>query len=416
VKSGKSSRPASRPPGRTSRWRSRNLRADPGDGPARKTAPRRQTNERSRGFLGRALDPNNLRSVFDALSVGSDILRALREDSGFLSVARRTLFPLPTDREPVLEADPFPNFAPLDFPALRRLKLGLVVSGGSGATASVVGVQRVFEEAGIRPTAIAASSGSVLFAALWACGLDSAAVARFWLTLPRSGYVDPDWRSLVLSAGRALGGWAGLLRGDALERSLRALIGDLRLGETTFPFSMPAWNVDLNRVEIFGSHATPDLPVAVAMRVAVAIPIFVEPVRVGEHLYGDGGIVNIFPVRPVMAADPDLLVGLNCYLPEGFEGENVTGWHQRSFAVLRASGQLRWSGMVALAREQALLAGERLVLLHPVPYAEVRGAHFYETFVDRTRWPHFMRAGRSCALAALSTADHRRKPLRQRRR
>jgi hypothetical protein len=32
--------------------------------------------------------------------------------------------------------------------------------------------------------------------------------------------------------------------------------------------------------------------------------------------------------------------------------------------------------MVALAREQALLAGGRLVLLHPIPYAEVRGARF----------------------------------------
>jgi NTE family protein len=364
--------------------------------------------ERSKGFLSRALDPNNLRTVFDALSVGTDILRALREDSAFLSVARRTLLPLPTDREPVLEADPFPAFARLDFPALRRLKLALVVSGGSGATASVVGVQRVFEEAGIHPVAMAASSGSGLFAALWACGLDSAAIARFWLTLPRSGYVDPDWKSVVLSAGRALGGWAGLLRGDALERSLRGLIGDVRLGETKFPFSMPAWNVDLNRVEIFGSHTTPDLPVAVAVRMGVSIPIFVEPVRVGEHLYGDGGIVDIFPVRPVLAAEPDLVVGLNCYLPEGFEGENVTGWHKRSFAILRASGQLRWSGMVALAREQALLAGERLVLLHPVPYAEVRGAHFFDTFVDRSRWPHFMRAGHSCARSALAVADNQR--------
>ena len=365
-----------------------------------------------RSLLSRTLDPNNLRSLFDVLSIGSDVVRALREDSLFLSVVRRTLLPLPTDREPTLQADPFPSFKRLGLPRLRRLKVAVVVSGGSGATASVVGVQRVFEEAGIRPTAIAASSGAVLFAALWACGLDAAAIARFWLTLPRSGYVDPDWKSLVRSAGRALGGWAGLLRGEALEKSVRALIGDVRLGDTAFPFSMPAWNVDLNRVEILGSRTTPKVPVAVAMRVAVAIPIFVEPVQMGGHLYGDGGIVNIFPVRPVLDAAPDLVVGLNCYLPEGFEGENVTGWHKRSFAVLRASGQLRWSGMVALAREQALLAGDRLVLLHPVPYAEVRGARFYETFVDRARWPHFIRAGHRCAETVLPTLQ----PVRRRRR
>ena len=68
------------------------------------------------------------------------------------------------------------------------------------------------------------------------------------------------------------------------------------------------------------------------------------------------------------------MLGLNCYLPVGFEGEDVTGWRQRSFAILRASGQLRWSGMVALAREQALRWQEiALRPLHPVPYEAVPG-------------------------------------------
>jgi NTE family protein len=296
--------------------------------------------------LIRVLDPNNLRPMFDALSVGQDGWRALREDRDFVRVLRRTLFPLPTDREPVLDPDPFP------------------------------------------------SSGAVLFALPWACGLDSTAIARFWLGLRREDYVDVDWSALLRSAGRGMGGWAGLLRGDALEHTIRSLVGDRRLGETRIPFSMPAWNIDRNRVEILGTRTTPMLPVARAIRTAIAIPIFVEPVQLGPHLYGDGGIIDIFPVRPVLDARPDRVLGLNCYLPVGFEGEDVSGWHQRSFAILRASGQLRWSGMVALAREQALLAGDRLALLHPVRYEAVRGGKFYETFVDRRRWPGFMNAGR----------------------
>ena len=344
--------------------------------------------------LVRLLDPNNLRPVFDALSVGQDGWRAVREDSGFLTALRRTLLPLPTDRDPELDPDPFPPFEPSPVAALRGVKVAVVVSGGSGATCACVGVQRAFEEAGLEPAALSASSGAVLFALLWACGLDSATIARFWLSLRRDDYVDVDWRALVRSAGRAMGGWAGLLRGEALERSIRRLVGDRRLGETRVPFSMPAWNIDRNRVETFGTRATPDLPVAVAARTSIAIPIFVEPVQIGAHVYGDGGIIDIFPVRPVLEVAPDRVLGLNCYLPVGFEGEDVTGWHQRSVAILRASGQLRWSGMVALAREQALLAGDRLTLLHPVPYEAVRGGKFYETFVDRRRWPEFMNAGR----------------------
>jgi NTE family protein len=342
----------------------------------------------------RLLDPNNLRPVFDALSVARDAVRAIRDDSEFLGIARRTLLPLPTDREPELDLDPFPPFEPTDVPGLRGARLAVVVSGGSGATGATVGVQRAFEEAGLEPVAISAASGAVLFAILWACGLDSAAIARFWLGLRRRDYVDVGWGALARSAGRGLGGWAGLVRGEALERSFRRLVGDRRLGETRIPFSMPAWNIDRNRVETFGTRTTPDLPVAVAARTAIAIPIFVEPVQIGAHVYGDGGIIDIFPVRPVLEARPDRVLGLNCYLPVGFEGEDVTGWRQRSFAILRASGQLRWSGMVALAREQAQLAGNRLTLLHPVPYEAVRGGRFYETFVDRRRWPGFMNAGR----------------------
>jgi len=350
--------------------------------------------ERAMSRFIHLLDPNNLRPLFDALAVGRDAWQSMREDSEFLGVARRTLFPLPTDGEPALDTDPFPPFEPTTVGALRGQRVAVVISGGSGATAAAVGVQRTFEEAKIEPVALSAASGAVLFALPWACGLDSATIARFWLDLRRQDYLDVDWRALLRSARRGMGGWAGLVRGDALERSVRSLVGDRRLGETTVPFSMPAWNIDRNRVEIFGSRTTPDLPVAVAIRAAIAIPIFVEPVQIGPHVYGDGGIIDIFPVRPVLEAKPDRVLGLNCYLPVGFEGEDVTGWRQRSFAILRASGQLRWSGMVALAREQALLAGDRLTLLHPVRYEAVRGGKFYETFVDRRRWPGFMNAGR----------------------
>jgi NTE family protein len=348
-------------------------------------------------MLTSIIDPNNLRTVFAGLSMTRDLVRRLREDRAFVWRVRRALLRMPFEREPMLPAEVFPDLEPFHAPSLQGKKIAIVASGGSGATASLVGVQRAFEEAGVVPAAISACSGAVLFASLWACGLDAAAVARFWLTLPRNGYVDPDWRNLLRAGGAAFRGWGGLLSGDALQQSFRAVLGDRRLGETRIPLSAVVWNIDLNRVEYIGTRFTPELPVAVAARVGISIPIFVEPVRIGSHLYGDGGVVDIFPVRPVLHEQPDVIVGLNCYLPDGFAGEDLSGWRDRTFAVLRASEQLRWSGMLALAREQAGLAGERLVLLQPVAYPEVRGAQFYETFLDRSRWPSFMLAGRMTA-------------------
>ncbi len=352
-------------------------------------------------MLTSIVEPNNLRTVFATLSVARDVVARLREDGAFVRRVRRALLPMPFDRDPALPPEVFPGLEPFDAAWIQGKKIAIVASGGSGATASLVGVQRAFEEAGVAPGAISACSGAILFASLWACGFDAAAVARFWLTLPRKGYVDPDWRHLLRAGGSAFRGWGGLLAGDALEHSLRGLLGDRRLGETRIPFSAVVWNIDLNRVEYIGTRFTPDLPVAIAARVGISIPIFVEPVRIGPHLYGDGGVVDIFPVRPILDEQPDVILGLNCYLPEGFAGEDLSGWRDRTFAVFRASDQLRWSGMLALAREQARLAGDRLLLLQPVPYAEVRGAQFYETFLDRDRWPSFMRVGRTTARDAL---------------
>jgi NTE family protein len=349
--------------------------------------------EAVRGLVTRGIDPNNLRPLFAMAAAGRDVLRLVRQDTDFIWRLRRALLPLPFEREPAVSPE---VFAPLErrfAPAFAGRRVAVVASGGSGALSSLVGVQRAFEEAGIEPVAISASSAAVLFALPWACGADSEAIARFWLTLPRAGYLDPEWSALPRALLHAFREWTGLLRGEALEKSFRQWFGDRRLGETRIPFSLVVWNIDLNRVEYIGTRETPDLPVAVAARVSIAIPIFVQPVRLGGHLYADGGIVDVFPLRPVLSAKPDVILGVNCYLPQDFAGENLSGWHEQSFAVLRASSQLRFSGMLALAREQARLAGDRLSLLHPVPYSEVRGARFYDTFLDRSRWPVFMREG-----------------------
>lgn len=353
------------------------------------------------GLLTRVVEPNNLRPLFSTLSFAKDVTAALREDASFLALARRAVFPMAGDRDPALERNPFPPLQPLEVGALRDRRIAVVGSGGSGATSAIIGVQRAFEEAGIEPVAISGSSGSVLFGALWACGFDAETIARFWLTLRLRDYLDADWFALLKSLKRGLAGWAGLIRGDRLEASLRKLVGERTLSETKYPFAMVVWNVDLNRVEVIGTRATPNLPVARAMRIGISIPIFVEPVRLNGHVYGDGGIVDIFPLRTVDPERPDLILGLNSYLPSGFTGDDLTGWHDQTLAILRASAQLRWSGMIALAREQVAAEGDRLELLEPVPYAEVRGAKFYETFVDRSSWPRFMRAGRDAARAAL---------------
>ncbi len=351
------------------------------------------------------LEPNNLRPVFAAYNDLREIASDLRHDLRFAAALWRS-FGSPRHRVPRRPTAVFGAMRPLVLPALAHRRIGVVASGGSGATAAVVGVQRAFEEAKLAPAMLSACSGSVLFAALWACGLTAEQVARHWLEIPTSDYVDPDWRAIGRGLVHRLRGTTGILRGEAIERTFRRWIGDRKLGETTIPFSAVVWNIDANRVEYLSTQRTPELSVARVARIAISIPIMVEPVPIGTAWYGDGGIVDIFPIAPLVDASPlDVVIGTNSYLPDRFTGESIGDWYHEPWSILRASAQLRYALYLELAREHVQALGDRLALVQPVAHDEVRGASFYESFLDRVEWPRYMRAGREAAREALQRRE-----------
>lgn len=354
--------------------------------------------------VGDTFEPNNLRLLFSGVDLLRRSVADARADAAFVRSLVRALVPLGRfEPRGLADVDPLPPWRPLAVPSLAGRRVGLVASGGSGALASLVGVRRAFAEAGIEPAGISACSGAMLFAALWAMGLSADEMRRFWLELPRRDYLDPDWRSLATAPLRRLRRFGGLLRGEAIERTFERRFPGARLGDTRIPLSTVAWNIDLDTVEQIGSVQMPELPLSRAVRIAVSLPVFVEPVVLGGHRYGDGGVIDIFPVRALVDHVPpfDVVFGLNCYYPRDFRGEDVGDWYERTWALFRCSGQVRYGVHLELARQQMALLGRRLVMLHPVPYDEVRGAQFYQSFVDRTGWPRYMRLGYDSARAAL---------------
>jgi len=346
------------------------------------------------------LEPNNLRPLFTVYNGARDLIGDLRQDWSLVRTLFRSLV-LPPRRTPRVGTI-FDTFEPLNLPTLARQRIAVVSSGGSGATSALVGVRRAFEEGGIEPVMISACSGSVLFATLWACGLSAEEMARFWLELPTRDYVDPDWKALARSPLKAFRGITGLMRGEAIENTFRSRFGNRTLGETKIPIAAVVWNIDKNRIEFLSTKRTPDLPIARVARIAISIPIMVEAVRIGSDWYGDGGIVDVFPTTALEdAGRVDLVIGTNLYLPENFTGIPIGDWHASSWSILRASLQLRYAVYLELAREHARSLGSKLELLQPIPHEEVRGARFYESFLDRQHRPRYMRAGWVSAREAL---------------
>jgi NTE family protein len=356
-------------------------------------------------MLSTILDVFRMRQYFNVATATREWIEGVREDAGLLTDVRRAMLTLPGERRRIVEQRPFGSFEPFSADWLHGRRLALMATGGSGALASVVGAARALEEAGVRPAVISTCSGSALFGFPVAAGLPAQEVAEFVLDLRPEDYVDVDWGklgALLPTAGR---GFAGIIMGERIEATFRRLLGDMRLKDLPVPAYAPIWSIEENRLEFIGPRTYPDLSVARAIHMAIALPLFVKPVGLTGQSWCDGGLVDIFPVRPVLDLEPpcEVALAINGFYPPGFAGEDASGWEARRASILYVASQARTCQQQELARINLhrLADSMEVLMTEPVPYQKVRGVGFYRQFLNTSEWPDFMRAGRSAARTAL---------------
>ncbi len=358
-------------------------------------------------MLSTVLDVFRLRQYFNVITRARELADGVKEDQGLLDDARRALVRLPFEHRAVTDLHPFPAFSPMTAQHLRGRRLALVATGGSGAMASIVGVARALEEANASPAMFSVWSGSALFGFPLGAGIPAEKVAEFTLGLQPADYIDPEWRKLLTLPLTAAKGFAGILKGQRIESTYRELLGNMTLGELPIPTYAPIWNVEENRLDYIGPKTHPDMPVYRAVHMAIALPLFISPVPLDGGYWCDGGIVDIFPVYPVLDLEGgcDVAVAVNGFYPPGFAGEDATGWEDRRGSILYVASQVRTCQQEELARVNLtrLREAAEVVMVEPVPYAKVRGVGFYRQFLNNAEWPEFMRSGRLATRAGLSS-------------
>lgn len=360
-------------------------------------------------MLSPVLDVFRMRQYFNVVTAGREWVAGLREDVGLLGDMRRAMIRLPGDGGLPIEWSTFGSREPLQADWLRGKRLALMATGGSGALASVVGAARALEEARVPPAVISTCSGSALFGFPIAAGLPAEEVAKFLLNIRPEDYVDVDWRTLgalVPTAGR---GFAGVIKGEQIESTFRRLVGDMKLRDLPIPAYAPIWSIEENRIDYLGPRTYPNVSVARAIRMAISLPLFIEPVALGDEYWCDGGLVDIFPVRPVLELeDPcDVALAINGFYPADFAGEDARGWQDRRGSIFYVASQVRTCQQAELARTnlRRLAASTEVLMTEPVPYQKVRGVGFYRQFLSARDWPEFMRAGRSAVRQVLVDRD-----------
>ena len=194
-----------------------------------------------------------------------------------------------------------------------RPTVALALGAGGAKGLAHIGVIEELERQGFEIVAIAGSSMGALVGGIHAMGkLD---VYRDWArALARLDVLRlADW---TLSGG-------GLIKGERIIKTLRRLIGDIRIEELPLHFTAVATDLDRGR-EVWLTRGS----LFDAIRASTALPTVFRPYLLDGRWLVDGALLNPVPVTPLIGAHADYLVAVSLHgavTPAAAEGPTTSG-------------------------------------------------------------------------------------------
>jgi NTE family protein len=173
-------------------------------------------------------------------------------------------------------------------------------SGGARGIAHI-GVLTVLEREGLRPRAVAGTSMGSFIGAMYAAGTHPERMA--------AGVDSLDYKEIVSLTALTLKP-GSFLTADRIEGQLRGQL-PATFAELRIPFACVCADLVTGEPVVISEG---DLPRAI--RTSMSIPVMFDPVRDGDRILVDGGVVDPVPVRlakelggaPVVAVDVGSLV------------------------------------------------------------------------------------------------------------
>jgi NTE family protein len=249
-----------------------------------------------------------------------------------------------------------------------RLKIGVALEGGGALGLAHIGVLQWFEDHHIPIDYLAGTSMGGLVGGLYATGknpqqLRELVDAQNWDVILGGGlpYEDLSFRrkedqvafpnSILLGLRRGLVLPGGLNAGQQIslliDRETLAYSGVQSFDDLPIPFRCVATDLVTGKQAVFK-----DGSLSRAMRATMAIPGLFSPIREGEHIYVDGGLVGNLPTDVVRDMGADIVIGVHLQTSPA-EAEKI----QSLFAILGRS-----IDVVVAGNEIRGLAGADLVV------------------------------------------------------
>ncbi|MDM7949682.1 patatin-like phospholipase family protein [Hydrogenophaga sp.] len=220
-------------------------------------------------------------------------------------------------------APPVVTTPPLVEPVRRPPRLGLALGGGAARGFAHVGVIQELERNGIRPDLVVGTSAGSLVAALYASGMDAAALERAALSMDEATLTD--WMLPILSRG--------MLRGDALARYVRQAVGGRLLQDMAMPLGVLATDLGSGQGVLFRRGDA-----AQAVRASSAVPGVFAPVLIAGREYVDGGLVAPVPVGQARSMGAEVVLAVDISAdPQGNDASGMLGLLLQTTAIMGQS-------------------------------------------------------------------------------
>lgn len=176
------------------------------------------------------------------------------------------------------------------------MRIALVLGSGGAKGYAHIGVIDELKARGHEISVISGSSMGAVVGGLeaagvlnefrdWACSLSSLEVLR---------YMD-------IGLGRG-----GVIKAERFIAKLDELYQGVNIEDLPIPFTAVATDITARR-EVWFQRG----PLASAIRASIAVPGFIAPVLLGDHILVDGGVLNPVPVEPTVAVPTDVTVAVS---------------------------------------------------------------------------------------------------------
>jgi len=242
---------------------------------------------------------------------------------------------------------------------IERPKLGLVLEGGGALGLAHIGVLQWMEEHRIPVSYVAGTSMGGLVGGIYSTGRSPAEVREIvneinWDEVLRgqTPFEDLSFRrkqdahevpsSLEFGLRKGLQFPAGFNTGQQVSLILDRIAlpySELQsFNDLPIPFACVATDLVSGKPHVFSNG-----PLALALRSTMSLPGIFTPVRSGDHIYADGGLLNNIPIDVAKEMGADIVIGIHLETAPISPTESLSSFAVlgQSISVMIAANELR---------------------------------------------------------------------------